>query len=70
MLTACLGNIHYVGTSGISSFLITAPEGHILAGGCKHALIFSPVRGGIFVEPVKTDFQAPSGATSSGICRS
>ena len=24
------GNIHYVGASGISSFLITTPEGHIL----------------------------------------
>ena len=27
----CLvGNIHYVGASGISSFLITTPDGHIL----------------------------------------
>ena len=25
-----IGNIHYVGASGISSFLITTPEGHIL----------------------------------------
>jgi len=25
-----IGNIHYVGVSGISSFLITTPEGHIL----------------------------------------
>src|SRR5690606_15259767 len=25
-----IGNIHYVGASGVSSFLITAPEGHIL----------------------------------------
>jgi metallo-beta-lactamase class B len=25
-----IGNIHYVGASGISSFLITMPEGHIL----------------------------------------
>lgn len=25
-----VGNIHYVGASGISSFLITTPEGHIL----------------------------------------
>jgi metallo-beta-lactamase class B len=24
-----IGNIHYVGASGISSFLITTPEGHI-----------------------------------------
>jgi len=27
-----VGNIHYVGASGISSFLITAPEGHFTPG--------------------------------------
>lgn len=27
-----IGNIHYVGASGISSFLITTPEGHITPG--------------------------------------
>ena len=31
---------------------------------------FSPVRGGIFVEPDSKDFQAPLGAPSSGKCRS
>lgn len=25
-----MGNVHYVGTNGLSSFLITTPEGHIL----------------------------------------
>jgi hypothetical protein len=27
-----IGNIHYVGASGISSFRITTPEGHITTG--------------------------------------
>jgi metallo-beta-lactamase class B len=27
---AIMGNIHYVGTNGLSSFLITTPDGHIL----------------------------------------
>lgn len=28
-----IGNIHYVGTAGVSSFLITTPEGHFLVDG-------------------------------------
>lgn len=28
-----IGNIHYVGTAGVSSFLITTPEGHFLLDG-------------------------------------
>ena len=28
-----IGNIHYVGTEGVSAFLITTPEGHILIDG-------------------------------------
>jgi metallo-beta-lactamase class B len=28
-----IGNIHYVGTAGVSSFLITTPEGHFLIDG-------------------------------------
>lgn len=28
-----IGNIHYVGTSGVSAFLITTPEGHFLLDG-------------------------------------
>ncbi len=28
-----IGNIHYVGTAGVSSFLITSPKGHILIDG-------------------------------------
>jgi len=35
-----------------------------------NAPVFSPIWGGIFVEPIGENFQAPSGATSAGICRS
>ena len=28
-----IGNIYYVGVSGVASFLITTPEGHILLDG-------------------------------------
>jgi metallo-beta-lactamase class B len=35
-----IGNIHYVGASGISSFLITTPEGHITAPSPASCIFF------------------------------